>query len=66
MVLYYLTHVRTMKLLLTTIAAVALAGCARWSEADQALVKATGNAGNIEAAKQHLTAGADVNAKNDL
>ncbi|MDP7050089.1 MAG: hypothetical protein QF721_11590 [Verrucomicrobiota bacterium] len=55
-----------MKLLLTTIAAVALAGCARWSEADQALVKATGNAGNIEAAKQHLTAGADVNAKNDL
>jgi ankyrin repeat protein len=53
-----------MKLLITTIAAVVLVGCARWSEADQALVKAAGsNAGNIESVKQALNDGADVNAK---
>ena len=59
-----------MKLLLTTIAAVLIVGCGEaqppepptanapdhplWSAADR---------GNIEAVKQHLAAGADVNAK---
>ena len=50
-------------LLLTTIAAVLVVGCARWSEADQALVKAAGTAANIESVKQALNDGADVNAK---
>ena len=53
-------------LLLTTIAAVVLVGCGEsqeLSEADRALLK-TAQAGNIEAVKQHLADGADVNAKN--
>ena len=45
-------------LLLTTIAAVLLVGCGESSD----FHKAAG-AGNIEAVKQHLAAGADVNAK---
>ena len=44
-------------LLLTTIAAVVLLGCGEsqdiWEAADQ---------GNVEAVKQHLDAGTDVNA----
>ena len=47
-------------LLLTTIAAVVLVGCGL-SEADRALLDAA-EKGNIEAVKQHLAAGADVNA----
>ena len=45
-------------LLLTTIAAVVLVGCGN-PEADRALLEAV----NIEEVKQHLAAGADVNAK---
>ena len=47
-------------LLLTTIAAV-MVGCGN-PEADRALLDAA-EKGNIEAVKQHLAAGADVNAK---
>ena len=48
-------------LLLITIAAVLLVGCGN-PEADRALLDAA-EKGNIEAVKQHLAAGADVNAK---
>ena len=48
-------------LLLTTIAAVLLVGCGP-SEAERALFDAA-ESGNIEAVKQHLTAGTDINAK---
>ena len=48
-------------LLLTTIAAGVLVGCGN-PEADRALLNAA-NDGNIKAVKQHLAAGADVNAK---
>jgi len=48
-------------LLLTTIAAVVLVGCGN-PEADRALLNAA-SSGNIVAAKKHLAAGADVNAK---
>jgi len=48
-------------LLLTTIAAVVLVGCGP-SEAERALVGAA-ESGNIEAVKQHIAAGTDVNAK---
>ena len=51
-------------LLLTTIAAVVLVGCGN-PEADRALRKAA-KEGNIEAVKQHLATGADVNAKNKV
>ena len=47
-------------LLLTTIAAVVLVGCGPSVDIHQAAKD-----GNIEAVKQHLAAGADVNAKND-
>ncbi len=47
------------QLLLTTIAAVLLVGC---GNTDGALIQAAKD-GNIEAVKQHLAAGADVNAK---
>ena len=46
-------------LLLTTIAAVVLVGCG--SSVHQAA-----GTGNIEAVKQHLAAGADVNAKDGI
>jgi uncharacterized protein YcfL len=63
-------------LLLTTIAAVLLVGCGEsqqsveplkqqskpLSEVDSALLEAA-KAGNIEAVKQHLAAGTDVNAE---
>ena len=54
-------------LLLTTIAAVVRVGCGPPSnpEADRALLDAA-EKGNIEAVKQHLAAGADVNAKGFL
>ena len=51
-------------LLLTTIAAVLLVGCGNPEvdrAADRALIDAA-YAGNVEAVKQHLAAGADVNA----
>jgi len=47
-------------ILITTIAAVVLVGCGEPSD----FHKAAG-AGNIEAVKQHLAAGADVNAKDE-
>ena len=50
-------------LLLTTIAAVALVGCGN-PEADRALLDASEKE-NIEAVKQHLDTGADVNAKDE-
>ena len=50
-----------MKLLLTTIAAVLVVGCGN-PEADRALLEAAID-GNIEAVRQHLAAGANVNAK---
>ena len=50
-------------LLLTTIAAVVLVGCGN-PEADRALIDAS-REGNIEAVKQHLAAGTDVNAKDN-
>ena len=54
-------------LLLTTIAAVVLVGCGESNntESDDPLRDAV-KAGNIEAVKQHLAAGADVNEKNQL
>ena len=51
-------------LLLTTIAAVVLVGCGN-PEADRGLLDAA-EKGNIEAVKQHLDAGADVNAKDNV
>ena len=51
-------------LLLTTIAAVVLVGCGN-PEADRALIDAT-EAGDIESIKQHLAAGADVNATDEV
>ena len=50
-------------LLLTTIAAVVLVGC-RDSVPDMSIHDAA--SGDIEAVKQHLAAGADVNAKDDV
>ena len=54
-------------LLLTTIAAVLVVGCGLWgpSEAERALVGAA-ESGNIEAVKQHIAAGTDVNAKDRM
>ena len=49
-------------LLLTTIAAVVLVGCGPPKPPDISIHQAVA-VGNIEAVKQHLAAGADVNAK---
>ena len=49
-----------MKLLLTTIAAVVLVGCGPSVDIWKAA-----RTGNVEAVKQHLAAGVDVNAKTD-
>ena len=58
---YPLTIISVMKHLpLTTIAAVVLVGCGPSVDIHQAV-----NDGNIEAVKQHLDAGTDVNAKDD-
>ena len=51
-------------LLLTTIAAVVLVGCGE-SPPDISIHDAAA-LGNIEAVKQHLAAGADVNAKDGI
>ena len=51
------------QILITTIAAVLLAGCGP-SASERALLNAA-EKGNIEAVKQHLAAGADVNAKRE-
>jgi ankyrin repeat protein len=51
-------------LLLTTIAAVLLVGCGPPEPPDISIHEAVGT-GNIEAVKQHLAAGTDVNAKDD-
>ena len=50
-------------LLLTTIAAVGLVGCGE-SASERALLEAARD-GNLEAVKQHLAAGTDVNAKSE-
>ena len=59
-------------ILLTTIAAVLLVGCATTQSPKPPTVKApaisiydAAKAGNIEAVKQHIAAGTDVNAKSD-
>ena len=51
-----------MKQLLTTIVALVLVGCGESRPPDISIYEAAYN-GNIEAVKQHLAAGADVNAK---
>ena len=51
-------------LLLTTIVAVLLVGCGK-AEIDRTLIAAIAG-GDIEAVKQHLAAGVDVNAKNKV
>ena len=50
-------------LLITTIAAVVLVGCSKPPPPDISIHDAAGD-GNIEAVKQHLAAGTDVDAKN--
>ena len=57
-------HVRHMKLLITTIAAVLLVGCGPSKPPDISIHDAA-ERGNIKAVKQHLASGADVNAKNE-
>ena len=49
-------------ILITTIAAVLVVGCGGPSASERALLEAA-RKGNIEAVKQHLAAGTDVNAK---
>ena len=56
--------------LLTTIAAVLLVGCATTQQSETTTAKApdisihdAADSGNIEAVKQHLAAGTDVDAK---
>jgi ankyrin repeat protein len=53
-------------ILITAIAAVVLVGCGEAGnpEADRAL-RSAANEGNIEAVKQHLAAGANVNTKSE-
>ena len=51
-------------LLLTTIAAVLVVGCGP-SASERALIDAA-YAGNVEAVKQHLASGADVNVKGKI
>ena len=52
-------------LLLTTIAAVLVVGCGPTQSPDISIWEATAT-GNIEAVKQHLAAGTDVNTKNRM
>ena len=51
-------------ILITTIAVVLLVGCGPPEPPDISIHEAVGT-GNIEAVKQHLAAGTDVNAKGD-
>ena len=51
-------------LLLTTIAAVVLVGCAT-TQSPAISIHEAARDGNIEAVKQHFASGADVNAKDD-
>ena len=56
-------------LLLTTIAAVLLVGCGEsqpTAKAPDISIWEAAATGNIEAVKQHLAAGTDVNAKDDV
>jgi len=53
------------QLLLTTIAAVLLVGCGPTQSPDISIWEATAT-GNIEAVKQHLAAGTDLNTKNRM
>ena len=53
------------KYLITTIAAVVLVGCGPPKPPDISIWEATAK-GNIEAVKQHLVAGTDVNTKNRM
>ena len=62
-----------MKILLTTIAAVVLVGCGEAQSPEPPKAKApnisihdAATDGNIEAVKQHLAAGVDVNVKDDV
>jgi len=52
-------------LLITTIAAVVLVGCGPPEPPDISIHQAA-DQGNIEAVKQHLDAGANVNAKDEV
>ena len=52
--------------LLTTIAAVLVVGCSKPPEPPDISIHDAAGDGNIEAVKQHLAAGTDVNAKDDL
>ena len=52
-------------LLLTTIAGVLLVGCGKSQPPDISPIHDAARKGNIEAVKQHIAAGADVNAKDD-
>jgi ankyrin repeat protein len=54
-----------MKLLTSTIAAVLVVGCGGPSAPDISIHRAAG-LGDIEAVKQHLDAGADVNTKDEF
>jgi len=58
----------TMKLLITTIAAVLLVGCGESQppEPPDISIYDAANDGNIEAVKQHLAAGTDVNVKDKV
>ena len=55
-----------MKLLLTTIAAVLVVGCGGSSKPPDISIHDAARTGRIEAVKQHLIAGTDVNAKNNI
>ena len=52
-------------ILITTIAALVLVGCAKPPPPDISIHSATEN-GNIKAVKQHLAAGTDVNASDEF
>ena len=58
-------HRRNMKrTVITTIAAVLLVGCATRIQPPDISIHQAANKGNIEAVKQHLAAGTDVNEAN--
>jgi ankyrin repeat protein len=53
-------------ILITTIAAVLLVGCGGPSKPPDISIHDAARTGRIEAVKQHLIAGTDVNAKNNI